>query len=82
MLSSQRDTRRRLEVAPTLWGTQKTGLYCLFDFRGLGREDTEGKRNGGHPSAFTVGRNGDGGDRSLYNLKGSVCYLPSLLKKK
>lgn len=30
MLFSQRDIRR-LEVAPTFWGTQKTSLYCLHE---------------------------------------------------
>lgn len=61
MLFSQGDIRR-LEVAHTLWGTQKTSRYCLHDYRGHG----EGRRrreegNGGHPYNFTEGGNGGGG---------------------
>lgn len=51
MLFSQRDIRR-LEVAPTFWGTQKTSLYCLHE---------RGNREGRHrkwrasPYNFTEG---------------------------
>lgn len=55
MVFSQGDTRR-LEVASTLQGTQKTSLYWLHDYRGYGEGSSRREEgNGGHPYNSTEG---------------------------
>lgn len=62
MLFSQRETRRKLEVAPIFWGTQKTSLCCLNDlgapWEGSSQRHMETE---GVPYDFTKGGNGGRG---------------------
>lgn len=74
---------KRLEVAPTLQGTQNTSVYRLHDSRGYG--EGRSTREEGHvecPYNFTEGGKRVEGDRNPHGCKGFVKRLCPLFRRR